>query len=64
MCNCKHFEVSTKPDENGIVIQECTNCHKQIEMPGTMTAMMRWIENHPTHKNRTEFIKMYYSRVL
>ncbi len=65
MCKdgCRHWEVSSEVI-NGKVIQTCKDCGKQIEMPGTISEVIKYMKGNPEHKTRLEYINKYYSRVI
>jgi hypothetical protein len=70
MCkgNCKLFEVSSDLSNSGIVKQTCKVCHKETELPGTMTAVINWMrENqneHKEYKSKLHYIEVYFSKQI
>lgn len=64
MCHCNHFEVSSNLTEDGLVVQTCKNCGKQTVIPGTMSAVIKFMEERPQYRNNLEYIKMYFNKVM
>ena len=64
MCHCNHFEVSSDLTEDGIVKQTCKDCGKSVDMPGTMYAVIQYMEKKKVYKGRVEYIRTHFSKVM
>lgn len=65
MCNCKRFELSQTPvAKDGTVIQKCKECGKETKIPGTIFAVIDWMEARPEYQKNMNLIRIYHGKYI
>jgi hypothetical protein len=65
MCHCNHYQVSNDLTHNGIVDQTCKDCGKTTQLPGTMSAVIKYMRQKPSkYRHALNMVETYHSKVM